>query len=74
MSKTYGYARTSSKDQREDRQILALNRFGVEQIFVDQQSGKNFDRPQYKKLRKLKKYNTDCVIISLTKKFSVGEL
>ena len=55
MSKTYGYARVSSKDQHEDRQILALNSFGVDQIFVDQQSGKNFDRPQYKKiLRKLK--------------------
>ena len=55
MSKTYGYARVSSKDQHEARQILALNSFGVDQIFVDQQSGKNFDRPQYKKiLRKLK--------------------
>ena len=55
MSKTYGYARVSSKDQHEDRQILALNSFGVDQIFVDKQSGKNFDRPQYKKiLRKLK--------------------
>ena len=59
MAHTYGYARTSSKDQHEDRQIIALNSFGVDQIFVDQQSGKNFDRPQYKKLlRKLKAGDT----------------
>lgn len=62
MSKTYGYARVSSKDQHEDRQILALNSFGVDQIFVDQQSGKNFDRPQYKKiLRKLK--HSDVLVV-----------
>lgn len=62
MHKTYGYARISSKDQREDRQILALNRFGVEQIFVDQQSGKDFDRPQYRRLlRKLKAGDTIVV-------------
>lgn len=62
MSKIYGYARVSSKDQHEDRQILALNSFGVDQIFVDQQSGKNFDRPQYKKiLRKLK--HSDVLVV-----------
>ncbi len=55
MGKIYGYARISSKSQNEDRQIIALNNFGVEQIFVDRQSGRNFNRPQYKKLlRKLK--------------------
>ena len=54
---TYGYARVSSKDQNEDRQLLALSQFGVppKQIFVDKQSGKDFDRPAYQKmLRKLK--------------------
>lgn len=62
MSKTYGYARVSSKDQHEDRQILALNSFGVDQIFVDQQSGNHFDRPQYKKiLRKLK--HSDVLVV-----------
>ena len=55
MAHTYGYVRVSSKDQREDRQVIALKNFGVDIIFVDQQSGKNFDRPQYRKLlRKLK--------------------
>ena len=54
----YGYIRVSSKDQNEDRQLIALNEVGVEQknIYLDKQSGKDFNRPQYKKLlRELKK-------------------
>ena len=54
----YGYIRVSSKDQKEDRQRIALKEVGVElqNIYVDKQSGKDFNRPQYKKmLRKLKK-------------------
>ncbi len=57
MGNVYGYARVSSREQNEDRQIIALKEIGVQEqnIFVDKQSGKNFDRPQYKKLiRKLK--------------------
>ena len=57
MGNIYGYARVSSREQNEDRQIIALKEMGVQEsnIFVDKQSGKNFDRPQYKKLiRKLK--------------------
>ena len=51
----YGYARVSSKDQNETLQIAALKNFGVEKIFVDRLSGKDFNRPQYKKLlRKLR--------------------
>ena len=58
----YGYARISGKDQREDRQIIALQNFGVEQIFIDRQSGKDFDRPQYKRLlRRLKA--TDMLVV-----------
>ena len=52
----YGYARVSARDQKEDRQIIALHEMGVrdKQIYVDKQSGKDFERPQYKKLlRKL---------------------
>ena len=48
----------SSKDQKEDRQQIALKEVGVElrNIYIDKQSGKDFNRPQYKKmLRKLKK-------------------
>ena len=58
MSNIYGYIRVSSKDQNEDRQLIALNEVGVERknINLDKKSGKDFDRPQYKKLlRKLKK-------------------
>lgn len=54
----YGYIRVSSKDQKEDRQHIALQEVGVEiqNIYVDKQSGKDFNRPQYKKLlKKLKK-------------------
>ncbi len=54
----YGYIRVSSKDQKEDRQQIALKEVGVElqNIYVDKQSGKDFNRPKYKKmLRKLKK-------------------
>ena len=52
------YIRVSSQDQNEDRQRIALREMGVaeEQIFLDKQSGKDFQRPKYKKLlRKLKK-------------------
>ena len=54
---TYGYARVSCKDQNESWQVEALKKFGVEpeNIFVDRLSGKDFNRPQYRKLlRKLK--------------------
>ncbi len=58
MSNIYGYIRVSSRDQNENRQLIALNEVGVtpKNIFLDNKSGKDFDRPQYKKLlRKLKK-------------------
>lgn len=54
----YGYVRVSSRDQNEDRQLTALKEVGApdKNIYLDKQSGKDFDRPQYKKLlRKLKK-------------------
>ena len=57
MGTTYGYIRVSSTDQNEDRQRLALSEMGVpaENLFTDKQSGKDFNRPQYKRLvRKLR--------------------
>ena len=50
----YGYVRVSSTDQNEERQLLALAARGVPEknIYVDKQSGKDFDRPQYRKLVK----------------------
>ena len=49
---TYGYARVSSQEQNEDRQLIALSEKDIpeENIFVDKQSGKDFDRPQYQML------------------------
>lgn len=51
---TYGYVRVSSKDQNEERQIDAMKRAGLaeDHLFVDKKSGKDFDRPQYKKMMK----------------------
>ena len=54
----YGYIRVSTKEQNEDRQVIAMRGLSIPEgnIFMDKQSGKDFDRPQYKKLvRKLKK-------------------
>lgn len=54
----YGYARVSSMDQNEDRQMVALKNAGVpdDNIYLDKMSGKDFERPAYKQLlRKLKK-------------------
>ena len=49
---TYGYVRVSSKDQNEDRQLIAMEQFGIaaRHIFLDRQSGKDFNRPQYRSL------------------------
>ena len=46
----YGYARVSAKDQNPQRQIDALIEFGVDKIFVDKESGEDFDRSEYRKL------------------------
>ena len=50
----YGYIRVSSRDQNEERQRVALHGAGVDGQFIhmDKVSGKNFDRPEYKKLMK----------------------
>jgi len=57
----YGYARVSTKNQKEERQILALRQFGIQEkrIYVDKQSGKDFERRNYKNMmRKLKEGDT----------------
>ena len=56
--KEYGYVRVSSLDQNEERQLIEMKKLGIpeERIYKDKQSGKDFDRPNYKRLvRKLKK-------------------
>ena len=60
----YGYARVSTKEQNEERQLIALTGFGIAEnaIFVDKQSGKDFERTQYRRLmRKLK--NGDTLVV-----------
>ena len=57
MEKVYGYCRVSSLNQNEDRQLIAMSESGVPEcnVYVDKQSGKDFERPEYKKLvRKLR--------------------
>ena len=63
-SNTYGYVRVSTKEQHEDRQMIALQQFPVppRNIYMDKLSGKDFNRPQYKRLlHKLK--NGDLLVI-----------
>ena len=58
MGNLYGYIRVSTREQNEDRQILALKELAIPEknLFMDKQSGKDFKRPQYRKMvRKLKK-------------------
>ena len=64
MAQIYGYARVSTREQNEARQLLALREFGVEdeRIFTDRQSGKDFDRPAYRRLvRRLRPGDTLAV-------------
>lgn len=63
----YGYVRVSSRDQNEERQIIAMHEFGVDdkQIYMDKQSGKDFERPQYRKLMRKIKTGDTLVIKSI---------
>ncbi len=67
MNKSYGYARVSSADQKEDRQLLALRQIGVaeQNIFIDKQSGKDFQRPKYKKLLQRAKRGDVLYVLSI---------
>ena len=58
MTNQYGYIRVSTREQHEDRQLLAMRELPIPEknIYIDKQSGKDFARPQYKKLvRRIKK-------------------
>ena len=61
---TYGYIRVSSRDQNEDRQRIALHEAGVpdENVYMDKLSGKDFNRPKYKRLlKKMKPGDLLCI-------------
>ena len=53
MSETYAYLRVSTREQNEDRQLAAIEGYGIpkEHVYLDKESGKNFDRPSYIKLK-----------------------
>ena len=57
MGSVYAYVRVSTQEQNEDRQMLALSELGIikENIYIDKQSGKDFNRPKYRQMvKKLK--------------------
>ena len=64
MGKVYGYVRVSSTDQHEDRQLVAMAERGIPQcrLYMDKQSGKDFDRPRYRTLmKKLRSGDQLCI-------------
>ena len=63
----FGYVRVSTKEQNEDRQVIAMREFGVadKSIYMDKQSGKDFERPAYKRLMKRLKPGDVLVIKSI---------
>ncbi len=65
--RTFGYVRVSSRDQNEDRQMLAMTDMGImeKNIYLDKQSGKDFDRPMYKKMVKRFRENDTLYIKSI---------
>ena len=67
MGNIYGYVRVSSIDQNEDRQLIIMEENNVpkENVYIDKQSGKDFERPQYKKLVKKLKSGDLLYILSI---------
>lgn len=67
MSQTYGYIRVSSRDQNEDRQVIALTEYGIlpQNLYMDKQSGKDFNRPAYKRMMRRLKSGDLLVIKSI---------
>ena len=67
MANLYGYARVSSADQNEARQVVALTGAGIERgkIFIDHKSGKDFNRPAWRRIRRTLRAGDTLVIQSL---------
>lgn len=63
--KVYGYIRVSSKDQNEGRQVQAMQELGIseERIFIDKQSGKDFNRAEYQTLKRMLKDSPNSLLI-----------
>ncbi len=67
MANVFGYIRVSSQDQNEDRQIIAMQEKLVPKgnLFLDKQSGKDFERPEYKRLIKKLKAGDLLYVLSI---------
>lgn len=63
--KEYGYVRASSIDQNVDRQLMAMTHIPFENLFIDKQSGKDFERKEYKRLVETLKAGDSLYIISI---------
>ena len=66
-NKIFGYARVSSKDQNEERQLVAFKEYGIDErdIYIDKQSGKDFNREKYSILKNVLRENDLLVIKSI---------
>lgn len=70
MAKIYGYHRTSTTEQHLDRGIKAINDYcqehniELDEMFCDQQTGKNFNRPDYQAMKRMAKHKGDVIIVS----------
>ncbi len=67
FSRVYGYVRVSTKDQNEDRQVIAMKKEGIKSkhIYVEKQSGKDFERPIYQKLKSVMREGDVLYVLSL---------
>jgi len=61
----YGYVRVSSADQNEDRQFMVMQNLTIDRYFSDKCSGKNFNRPAYKRMLKVLKPGDVLFVVSL---------
>ena len=66
--KVYGYVRVSTKDQNEGRQVEEMRNFGIpeERIFIDKQSGKDFNRAEYQTLKRMLKDSPYSLLVILS--------
>ena len=66
-NKIFGYCRVASKEQNEERQIVAFKEYGIDErdIYIDKKSGKDFDREQYNVLKHILRKNDLLVIKSI---------
>lgn len=67
-SKVYGYVRVSTKEQNEGRQLEEMRKLGIpeERIFIDKQSGKDFNRAEYQTLKRMLKDSPNSILVILS--------